>query len=158
MDARSFIVAVGPVVAAEVVVGVSHGLLSPTEGFALHNTSAADWLVLAVSFLVFPLWAGARVARVTSMRRWYALGGASVLLGTLVAGAFSELLNPSPIDSSWLFVFVAPAYCITVLCIAGLHGRCVAASAGWSWGLRSRSIGTPAPLRAVRAAPVNFVS
>jgi hypothetical protein len=107
MDARSFIVAVGPVVAAEVVVGIGHGLLSPTEGFALQNISTADWLVLAVSFLVFPLWAGARIARATTMRRWYALGGASVLLGTLVAGAFSELLNPSPIDSSLLFVFVA---------------------------------------------------
>jgi len=102
------VVAVAPVIGAEIVLDVAYQLFSPLSDIsALRDISAVDWAVLTVSFLVFPLWAGARVARVSRKRRWYALGGVSVLLGTFVGAVLAELFEASPFDSSWLFGLLA---------------------------------------------------
>jgi hypothetical protein len=108
MDTRTFVVAVAPVIGAAIVLDVVYQLFSPPSDIsALRDISAVDWAVLIVSLLVFPLWAGTRVARTSRKRRWYALGGVSVLLGTFVGVALAELFEASPFDSSWLFGLVA---------------------------------------------------
>ena len=123
MDTRSFVVATAPVIGAEILLGVAWQLLSPMLDISeLRDIPALDWVVLAVSFLVFPLWAGARVARVGGKRRWCALGGVSVLLGTLVASALIELFEQSPFDSSWLFGFLAVLIASPLYALRGFAG------------------------------------
>lgn len=74
------------------------------------------WLYLA-PLVALPLWAGLRVARVGGARILCALGGASVLLGALVAATLTEPFESSPFDSSFLFsllgiVFMSPLYAL----------------------------------------------
>src|SRR5258708_8781466 len=108
MDARSFFIAVGPAIGAETMVNLTLQLLSPAETFSsLSDVPSSELLALSVSFLLFPMWAGARVARVTSKRRWFALGGVSVGLGTLFGDALSGLIDFSGIEAS-LYVFLMP--------------------------------------------------
>jgi hypothetical protein len=116
VDLRSFARAVLPVLLAEAALGLAQALFWD-EG----DLSLFDWILLVGSFIAFPVWAGARVARAGGLRRWSALGGVCVLLGTVVATAIVELLRPSPPDA-WGLVFFGLLLIIPLLALLGFLG------------------------------------
>ena len=117
MTARIFLRAVFPVLLTEVALGIAQTLLS--EGGDL---SVLDWILVGFSLIAFPFWAGAQVARSGGSRRWSALGGVCVLLGTVVAAAVSESIPPSPVDAPWAFMFAGLLLFVPLLALFGYLG------------------------------------
>jgi hypothetical protein len=126
MHARTFAAAVGPVVVAEIVIDIVHQLISPTTDFStFRNVSAITWLVLVLSFVAFPLWAGFRVSRATPWRWWSTLAGASVLLGTLIVNIVSQFWSVSPFDSLWLYASLSTLLAVPFCAVLGFIGGAV---------------------------------
>ncbi len=85
MNAKQFALAVVPIVLADIALELAHQSLAGDS-----DNSWLSWALVAVSFIVFPAWAGARVSRRGGPWQWSCLGGVCVLLGTLVLVAFIE--------------------------------------------------------------------
>ena len=118
MDGRSFARAVLPVVLAEAAFGLAYTFVVD-EG----DLTLMDWIFFAGTFTAFPIWAGARVARAGGLRRWSALGGVCVLLGTIISVAVSEAFWPTPSDAPWGLMFIAlPLMVAPLLALLGLLG------------------------------------
>ena len=121
MDIRGFAIAVLPAFCAEVALNMAHSAIAG-EG----DLSWFDWSIVLGSSIVFPMWAGGRVARAGGMRRWSSLGGVCVMLGTLLAIVMSELFQSSPDDVPWNVVSFGLLLCIPVFAILGFLGGALA--------------------------------
>lgn len=122
MDRHAFLAAVAPVVCVEILLDVPYQLFAPMPTLSrLGDVPLLFWVFSAVSFIVLPFWAGARVARANGKRRWSALGGVSVFLASVVASAFTEFFEPSPFDS-WVFVLVAMLITVPLYALMGFLG------------------------------------
>jgi hypothetical protein len=128
VNAKQFGVAVVPIVLAEIVLTVAHQLLAGES-----ESSWADWVLLGVSGVLFPSWAGARVARFD--RSWLHLcaGGVSVLAGTIVALAILEYFEPSLAHFSLGYIIGSILVLVPVYALIGFLG-------GWL-ALRSEAYG-----------------
>ena len=101
--------------------GLAHSFFA-SEG----DLSLFDWALIAVSFIVFPVWAGVRVSRAGGLRGWPALGGTCVTVGVVLGAAVSELFRPSPPDAPWDFVFFGLLLFVPFLALLGYLGGVVA--------------------------------
>jgi len=99
-----------PVVVAEAAFGLAHTFLAGDGELTL-----LDWILVAGTFIVFPMWAGARVARAGGSRRWSALGGVCVLAGTVISAALTEALWPATSAVAW-----EKMYALALLMVAPL--------------------------------------
>ena len=94
VNAKQFAVAVIPIV----LLGVAQNLAQ----LFLPNDSGNSWLVWAlflISLIVYPSWAGARVARLGGSWRTSCVGGICVLLGTVLLLSIYALFEVSVLET-----------------------------------------------------------
>ena len=87
-----------------------------------------DKTYAAASFIIFPLWAGIRVARAGGMRRWAALGGVCTLLGTVLSGALAALFVTAPTVAQWGAILLGLLLFAPVLALFGFLGGAFASA------------------------------
>ena len=85
MNAKRVVLAIAPVVLADLALELANHSL-----FGEGDDSWPSWSLAAISLIVLPLWAGARVVRLGGSWPWSCLGGICVLLGTLLLAAFID--------------------------------------------------------------------
>jgi hypothetical protein len=114
VNAKQFALAVIPIVLADVALELAHQFLAGDN-----DNSWPSWALVAISFIVFPAWAGARVGRRGGPWQWSCLGGVCVLLGTLLLVAFIE---PFALEMPLILVLGTVLILVPIYALLGFLG------------------------------------
>jgi len=117
VNAKQFAIAVVPIVLADVALELAHQFLAGDS-----DNSWLSWVLVAISFIVFPTWAGARVGRRGGSWQWSCLGGICVLLGTVLLVATSALFDVSALEMPFLLLIGAALVLVPIYALFGFLG------------------------------------
>ena len=114
MDAKQFALAVAPIVLADVALDLLQLYVAGDS-----EPAWASWVLVAISFIVFPAWAGARVVRRGGSWPWTCVAGLCVLIGTLV---LATIIEPSTLDMPPIIVLGIVLVLVPVYALFGFLG------------------------------------